>query len=234
MDLPPGRKLKAPIIPSLAKARTDLASVIGKLHASLKSATIEAGDYSRAKDDPDESFFSHHVRYLTRVQLRQEGIDAEEEDYGLEQTSNTGICITQPDYLIRVLRETIPGSLPPPGDSERRKRFFAQQSEQLPLKYEDDGIDVIDGREPVHIVVLWTSDQERKYRGIWVICPNGVTDAPFFQEFLPVPELQDLGITATTALPEEEPPTDLGMTRKDRPKEQDQSKPKTGTESDDK
>jgi hypothetical protein len=230
MELPPDKKLKPPIIPTLDKARQDLSSVIGKLLASFKAATIEAGDYIRARGDPDESFFSHLVRYLAKVQLRGEGIEAEDE-CELEQTANTGICITQPDYLIRVLRDTNSGCLPPAGDSERRKRFFAQQSEQFQLKYSDEDQNSADSREPVHITFLWASDQERHFTGLWFMCPNGESGAPHFQEFLPLPELQDLGLTETAAEPEEQPPTDLGMTRKDQPKDKEQDKPKTGTES---
>ncbi len=230
MELPSDKKPKPPIIPTLEKARKDLGPTIGKLHASFKAATIEAGDYTRVRGDPDESFYSHQVRYLAKVQLRAEGIEAEDE-CELEQTANTGICITQPEYLIRVLRDTNPGCLPPAGDSERRKRFFAQQSEQLQLRYLDEDQNSADSREPVHGVFLWGSDQERHYTGLWFMCPNGESAAPHFQEFLPVPELQDLGLTETAPAPDEKPPSDLGMTRKDMPKDQEQDQPKTGTES---
>ena len=54
---------------------------------------------------------AHQVRYLTRVFLRSNGIEAEDE-CELEDTANTGICISHPKYLIRVLRDTNSGSLP--------------------------------------------------------------------------------------------------------------------------
>jgi hypothetical protein len=223
-----GMKTTTPIIPTLDQARTDLSLTIGKLLSAFKAATIEARDYARIKNDSDESFFSHQVRYLARIQLGEDGIDAAEE-CELENTPNTGICLTQPNYLMRVLRDTHGGSLPPAGDSERRKRFFAQQSEQLRLELEPRAEDCqgADERKPVHIVFLWGTTQERQFTGLWVICPNGEENATHFQEFFPVPELGDLGLFDAPR-PEELPPCDLGFTKR---REHEPSLDKTGTES---
>lgn len=220
-------KHNAPIIPTLNQARTELGLTIGKLLAAFKAATIAAGDYTRSKGDPDESFFSHHVRYLAKLQLLSDGIDAKEE-CDLEHTPNTGICLTQPNYLIRVLRDTHRGSLPPAGDSERRKRFFAQQSEQLRLELEPNTDDprISDQREPVHLVFLWCSTQERRFTGLWLICPNGEGNATHFQEFFPIPELGDIGVIDTIQ-PEAMPPSDLGLTKR---QEKKRIRSKTGTE----
>jgi hypothetical protein len=217
---------KPPVIPTLADASKDLAPTIGKLFAAFKAATISAVEYEQKIGLEDNSFFSHHVRYLATARLQHEGIDATDEDsdstYGLERTANTGICITQPGYLIRVLRNTNSGNLPPAAESERRKRFFAQQSEQPGLL--DDQIDEMEAHEPVHVVFLWSNDAQKLFTGFHFICPNGETIAPHFTEWLPVP-MADLGIQSQDLPLQEMPSEDLGLTKKDK-----SSKKKTGTE----
>jgi hypothetical protein len=215
-----------PIIPGLEKAREDLNPTIGKILAAFKAASIDAVEYEQNMGEADESFFSHHVRYLARRRLRIDGVEAEEE-CAIEQTANTGICITLPGYLIRVLRDTNSGNLPPAGESERRKRFFAQQTEQLWLDL-GEGVDA-GVHEPVHIVFLWANNKQKYFTGLHFICPNGETGAPHFTDWLPVPELVGFVFTQQEIPPDEMPPSDLGMTKKDEIKSK-QPKAKTGTE----
>jgi len=217
---------KHPIIPTLATAKNDLAATIGKLFAAFKAATITAVDHEQKIGLEDNSFFSHHVRYLATAHLQNEGLDAkdegDEETERLERTANTGICIKQPGYIIRVLRNTHDGKLPPAADSDRRKRFFAQQTEQ-PGLYDDQDVETY-GHEPVHVVFLWSSDQQKFFSGFQFICPKGETEAPHFTERLDVP-MADLGIKQDELPLHEMPDENLGMTKKEQPK-----KSKTGTE----
>jgi hypothetical protein len=132
----PNEKSSLPIIPSLERAHADLDWLIGKVLAAFKSATSDAVDYVKVKNNDDESFYSHQVRYLAKAWLLADGIKAESEDGGevdsgtpakLRYTANTGIYIAHSHYLVRVLRDTNSGCLPRAGDSLRRARFFAQK-----------------------------------------------------------------------------------------------------------
>src|SRR5258707_1056443 len=90
-----------PTIPSLEQALQDVKPTIGKLFAAFDYATGEARATAE-KREYDGSYFSHQVRFEAKMELRSNGIEAE--DCELEDTPNTGVCIAYPGYAIRVLR----------------------------------------------------------------------------------------------------------------------------------
>jgi hypothetical protein len=171
-----------PLIPSLEQALEDIRPIIGRLIAAFDHATGEARATAEEREY-DGSYFSHQVRFEAKMELKGSGIEAE--DCELEDTPNTGICIAHPGYSIRVLRSQ-DGEIPDPGDSDRRKRFLEQQSEQLNLFQEDQTPGHSPEREPTHLVMLWET-VGRFFSGFWLICPDGV-GRQHFKHWLPRPE----------------------------------------------
>ena len=209
--------LLPPIIPTFADAREDLKSIIDRLFPAFQDGINEARDYASKKNHFDGSFFSHQVRFLAKLNLKNDGIEAE--DCELEDTANSGLCLLSAKYRVRVLKSA-DGEIPDPGDSDRRKRYLNQQPEQQMELFEYKPV-VTAGmeREPAHVVFLWEIDSEKFFTGVWVACPNGIGKY-HFREWLKLPE------APAVAQPEqEEPPSDLdGIGKKIK------KLPKTGTQ----
>jgi hypothetical protein len=226
-DLLPTEQLtKPPIIPTLKQAQEDLGSTTGRLLAAFAAAVSETAEYVALKGERDRSFFSHQVRYLAKAELRNDGVQAEDSE--LEDTANSGICLSLPDYRIRVLKASADGEAPEPGDSERRKRFLQQlpeQQMQFSFAKAEEPTDLSqEGSEPVHIMYLWEVDSRDHFTGFWFTCPSGTGKyhfkewIPFGGEELALPEI-------TSGGPEQPPPGDLGFTKK-----ADAEREKTGTD----
>jgi hypothetical protein len=196
-----------PSIPSLEQALNDLKPVIGRLFSSWDHAVAEARETADQKGY-DGSYFSHQVRFEAKIDLKGQGIEAD--DCELENTPNTGICVSVPGYSIRVLRSQN-GEIPDPGDSDRRIRFLEQKSEQLRLFPEQASSDELPEHEPVHIVVLW-EDVRRFFSGFWFICPDGVSKH-HFKQWLPRPELGQASAPLAPPVPPS-PPDDLSGIRR--------------------
>jgi hypothetical protein len=67
-------------------------------------------------------------------------------------------------------------------------------------------------REPPHIVLLWASDEEGRFTGLWFVCPNGEDQAAHFKEWIVLPTLEE--IAAQQMDFNQEPASDLGMKKK--------------------
>ena len=227
--------MKPPIIPSHEQASQELASTIGRLFSAFSVAIDEASDYCNLKVERDRSFFSHHVRYLAKTELKNDSNDSfETQDADLEDTANSGICLVLPKYRVRVLRAAEDGQIPDPGSSTRRKKFLNQESEQYEFDWGADETTskVDESSEPTHIVVLWEADSRDKFTGLWFICPNGTAE-PHFKTWLPFPGNEDYGFGSapyTPVAPTSAPAADIGFTKKTDKKSE--SPQKTGTDRD--
>lgn len=177
------------------------------------------------KGERDRSFFSHQVRYLAKVELHNDAVQAEDSE--LEDTANSGICLSLPDYRVRVLKASADGEAPEPGDSERRKRFLQQLPEQqMQLGFLDAEQPVKSSQEapePVHIMYLWEVDSRDHFTGFWFTRPNGVGKY-HFKEWIPFGS-EELASPEISSGPAPEPPSDLGFTKKT-----DLEREKTGTD----
>ena len=212
------------LIPTLEQGREDFAGMIGRLLVSFDKSVTEAREYLELKGEQDRSYFSHRVRFAAKVELKRDGIEAE--DCELEDTANSGICLVLPKYRVRVLKAAENGEIPDPGASDRRKRFLNQQSEQLELFSESSpcpsGEKEPSNREPTHIIFLWEADSQNCFTGLWFVCPNG-SSKPHFKLWIPANGIADLG----TISPPSNPPLDnLGFARTD----EQMPGTKTGTE----
>jgi hypothetical protein len=224
-----GDDTKPPIIPTLKQARDDLGATTGRLLAAFSSAVSDAAQYCASKGERDRAFFSHLVRYLAKIELNGDGMQPE--DWELEDTANSGICLTHADYRVRVLKAAVDGEAPDPGNSERRKRFLQQLPEQqmsLPFIHSEE-VDAENSSEekaePVHIMYLWEADSRDSFSGLWFTCPNGAGKY-HFKEWIPFggEELEAPGTPMNP--PSEPPPAELGFTKKPDEAQRD----KTGTD----
>jgi hypothetical protein len=222
MLLPGSRDTTQAKIPTLNQAQDDLGPTTGRLLAAFAAAVAETSEYCDSKGERDRSFANHLTRYLAKVELRDDGVQPK--DCELEDVANSGICLSLPDYLVRVVKAGPDGEVPDPGDSERRKRFLQQQPElQIPLAFmEPEPAKNEEEAEPVHIMYLWEVDSRGRFTGFWFVCPNGVGKY-YFKAWIPFEE--GLGLLLSPAPANEPPPSALGFTKKSEP-----SREQTGTD----
>ncbi len=125
--------MNIPTIPLSHQALQELYPLTTPLREYLSEAKAIGLPYFRKRDlAVNETLMSCMIRFEVGRLFRESGLQVEDEseeaasDFSLAQAALLGLAGTYRGYHFRILKSP-DGTLPPPGPSERRQAFYAQQ-----------------------------------------------------------------------------------------------------------
>ena len=171
-----------PIVPSKEQVLSELFPLTTVLYETFPeiAADTVVPYFSDREHVVDQRLATDMLRYEIKYILNSHGFDAEYDDDPMDQDApsevdlkrlpNNGIEGTYRGWRFKLLRSRN-GCVPPPGRSERRKLYYAQQhyAQQLPLSGFEEPI-----RPPLlpNLVILWDFDSSYKRVTIRVAIPK--------------------------------------------------------------
>jgi hypothetical protein len=149
------------------------AELFGLIDQALNDSIPRASDFFRLLNGPiDLGVHAANTRYLTRLYLGSRDIRAEDEEtreFELERIPNCGLCLSSPNYEIRILKASSDGV--PKATSDARSRFYS--SNQLQFAFANGQQSQAAQQITLNLVVLWSMDASHSYAGMEIACPRG-------------------------------------------------------------
>jgi len=120
--------MKSTIPPTFESALDTLGPVLLIIRRALEKGTAHVQSYSEWQDEPiDRSLAPSLVRHKAKAFLLEKKQEVTEEPgFETEPLANNGLCLRANGFQIRILKSEN-GSIPPPGPSQARNRFYSQQ-----------------------------------------------------------------------------------------------------------
>ena len=147
-------RMKLQVFPTAEEALQELSGLTTAIQEFLIDATAVVIPYFAERGlATNRRLATDMLRYEVLMQLRAVGIPVEDEhdQITVAALSNNGIECSCAGWSVKVLRSA--HDIPPPGHSDKRSRFFAQQ---LPLMQFSD-IQAVHDLRP-NVVILWDFD----------------------------------------------------------------------------
>ncbi|MBN1608243.1 MAG: hypothetical protein JW940_16545 [Polyangiaceae bacterium] len=166
------------------RALNDLSPLVAPMYGAFEAGLEEGRRYfSRRRRTPDAHLFPHLVRYealfhlaaTTKIELIGGEDDGDEdavegskpEMIRLRGLPNSGIQYRSSEYLVRAVKATPEGLVPPPRRIGGGRWAFLTQEEQG--VFEDMGITV---RPALRLVLLWHATPELTLARLSLACPH--------------------------------------------------------------
>ena len=160
-SLAESKGVSAPI-PTSTAVLAEIPELVPVLYKALESGTHAMRSFFEDdKAKPDAFLAPALVRYYAKKFLSSNGV--EETELDVEDIANNGLSLMHNSYHLRILKSDN-GQLPPPGDSERKQKFYSQQ---MTLGVRPSGV-----ATTLNLVVLWDFDAAYNLRQLWLSCPK--------------------------------------------------------------
>jgi hypothetical protein len=163
-----------PIMKTKQASIEKLKPLLSVLQEAFSEGTLHVSEYVKWQAEPiDFALAPNLVRHKAKKFLLSSGQDAtdeeEEDKFETDRIPNNGICTRVPGFVVRSLKSSDDGGVPPPGTSITRQNFYNQL--QALLDFEE----FRNGNERVEpnwgLIVHWTVDQEYNLLKLSVALP---------------------------------------------------------------
>jgi hypothetical protein len=172
----------ATLIPTPSEILERHTPLLKRLIEALHSGTLHAQEYAAWKDEAiDGVLASAHVRKGARRLLTKKGdeveneeeVDTDNPEFETELLANLGLAINADGVQIRILKSGFGNSLPVPGQSPSRQRFYAQQQPLLFSDLNESNADSLEEKKPtVNLVLHWSTNRAYELERVYLACPK--------------------------------------------------------------